>query len=452
MLSYLHLSFRSQSISSVSKKMSRQGWVAKFAALRLFLSGCETYLIAPTAWIYIKSLGQTTFFLALVLSAYNVSCIIAGPVSGFLTDRFGNPRLVFLCSCATKVFAYIIYSVNLSAYFPLFGRLLSGVGEIGVTVVLGQIALQPERESRSGNFVLLDSAYCVGAAFGPGIGSFIAFRTDILGWEINEGNSPGIVLIIIWLLFLIFAMLLPKDIWTATGAGNTEHNSTLSEDEAQKRLPNECGRKRKLLDSNSEWKPNYALLDSRLFCLIFLVFSSEVFSSTSTFYVPVLALDHFHLELIHIKLLFLNCTLFTLMIFVCIYLASNHVEDRKLVVAALSMQIPAITFLVYLAFSWDQVTAIQWYILLLYICFGMPYFAFPLANSMLSKMTPPQNATFVQGLSFGTLHGAIVISRVVVSFVFTKTSLLWYSFAMVMLWLVGMIWYAKHYKRMVPYD
>jgi hypothetical protein len=349
------------------------------------------------------------------------------------------------------VFAYIIYSVNLSAYFPLFGRLLSGVGEIGVTVLLGQIALQPERESRSGNFVLLDSAYCVGAAFGPGIGSFIAFRTNILGWEINEGNSPGIVLIIIWLLFLILAMLLPKDIWIATGARNTEHNSTLNEDEAHRRL-DECGRKEKLPDSNSKWKPNYALLDSRLFCLIFLAFSSEVFSSTSTFYVPVLALDHFHLELIHIKLLFLNCTLFTLMIFICIYLASSHVEDRKFVVAALSMQITAITFLVYFAFSWDQVTAIQWYILLLYICFGMPYFAFPLANSMLSKMTPPQNATFVQGLSYGCLHVAIVISRVVVSFVFTKTSLLWYSFAMVMLWLAGMIWYGKHYKRMVPDD
>jgi MFS family permease len=195
------------------------------------------------------------------------------------------------------VFAYIIYCVNLSAYFPLFGRLLSGVGEIGVTVVLGQIALQPERESRSGNFVLLDSAYCVGAAFGPGIGSFIAFRTDILGWEINEGNSPGIVLIIVWLLFLILAMLLPKDIWIATGARNTEHNSPLSEDEADRRL-DECGRKEKLPDSNSKWKPNYALLDSRLFCLIFLAFSSEVFSSTSTFYVPVLALNQLKMEMI----------------------------------------------------------------------------------------------------------------------------------------------------------
>ena len=428
--------------------MDRHHWITKFAALRFFLSGCETYLIAPTAWIYIKSLNQTTLFLALVLSAYNVSCIIAGPVAGFLTDHLGNPRFIFLCSCVTKVFAYIIYSINFSAYFPLFGRLISGLGEMGVTVVLGQIALQPEKESRSGNFVILDSAYCLGTVFGPGIGSFITFRKNVLGWEINEGNSPGIVLTIIWFLFFICAIHMPKDIWIATGARNFENNLTESDDEAQKRS-NESHPKRRWPESNPEKKLIYAEWDSRLFCLLFLIFSSEVFSSTSTFYVPVLALDHFHLQLIHTKLLFLNCTVFTLVLFICIYLVSKYVEERKLIVTALFMQIIAISFLTYLAFSWDQVTDVQWYFLLLYICFGMPYFAYPLANSILSKITDPRNATFIQGLSYGGLHVAIVVSRVVVSFVFTKANLLWYSFGLFILWFAGIIWYGTQYKKMV---
>ena len=429
--------------------MSRHHWIIKFAAFRFFLTGCETYLIAPTAWIYIKSLDQTTFFLALVLSAFNVGAIIAGPVSGFLTDRFGNPRLIFLCSCVTKVFAYIIYSINLSAYFPFFGRLLSGVSEMSMAVVLGQIALHPEKESRSGNFVLLDSAYCLGAVFGPGIGSFITFRKNVLGWEINEGNSPGIVLIIIWFLNLIISMVMPKDVWIVTGNRNIEHNLSLSGDEANKIL-NESHLKRRLPKSSRKKKLNNTLWDSRLFCLLFLVFSSEVFSSTSTFYVPVLALDHFHLKLIHTKLLFLNCTLFTLMSFISFYLASQYFEERKLMVAALLMQIIAISFITYLAFSWDKVTNFQWYFLLLYICFGMPYFAFPLGNSILSKITDPGNATFVQGLSYASLNSAIVISRVVVSFAFTKPTLLWYLLGLFILWSAGIIWYGTQYKRMVP--
>ena len=173
-----------------SVTMERHHLITKFAAFRCFLSGCETYLIAPTPWIYIKSLDQTKFFLALVLSAFNVGAIIAGPVSGFLTDRLGNPRLIFLFSCVTKVFAYIMYSVNLSEHFPLLGRLISGLSEMGVTVLLGQIALQPDRKNRSGNFVLTCSAYCLGVVFGPGIGNFITFRRSTLGWKINEGNSP----------------------------------------------------------------------------------------------------------------------------------------------------------------------------------------------------------------------------------------------------------------------
>ena len=429
--------------------MNRHHWITKFAALRFFLSGCETYLIAPTAWIYIKSLDQTTFFLALVLSSYNFGCIIAGPVAGFLTDQFGNPRFIFLSSSVIKVFSYIIYSINLSGYFPLFGRLTSGLGEMGVTVLLGQIALQPEKESRMGNFVILDSVYCLGTVFGPGIGSFITFRTNILGWEINEGNSPGIVLTMIWLLFFIFAMLLPIDIWIATGAGNFENNLDVSDNEAQK-SSNESDLEQRQPESSLEKKLIYALGDSRLFCLLFFFFSSEIFSSTSTFYVPVLALDHFHLQLIHTKLLFLNCTLFTLVLFICIYLVSQYVEERKLIVAALFMQIIGISFLIYLAFSWDQVTDVQWYLLLLYICFGMPYFAYPLGNSILSKITDPRNATFIQGLCYGGLHVAIVVSRVVVSFVFTKPNLLWYSFGMFILWLMGTIWYGSQYIRMVP--
>jgi len=103
-----------------------------------------------------------------------------------------------------------------------------------------------------------------------------------------------------------------------------------------------------------------------------------------------------------------------------------------------------------LAFSWDQVTDVQWYFLLLYICFGMPYFAFPLGNSILSKITNPRNATFIQGLSYGCIHAAIIVSRVVVSFVFTKANLLCYSFALFSLWLAGIIWYGTKYERMVP--
>jgi MFS family permease len=120
--------------------MGKHGWITKFTAIRFFLGGIEIYIIAPTAWYYIRSLGQTKFFLALVFTSYNVGAIIAGPLFGFITDRFGNPRFMFIFCCAMKVVASVMYSVNLSAYFPLFGRLLTGLSG-DIAILLGQVAL-----------------------------------------------------------------------------------------------------------------------------------------------------------------------------------------------------------------------------------------------------------------------------------------------------------------------
>jgi hypothetical protein len=113
-----------------------------------------------------------------------------------------------------------------------------------------------------------------------------------------------------------------------------------------------------------------------------LTFASESFLSTATFYVPVLALNHFHLELIYVKLLFLNCTLFTLLLFI-----------------------------------------------------------------LFSLFSDARNASFYQGVSYAALQSGILISRVAVSFVNTKESLIIYCFVLMFLWLLGLIRFAVHLLR-----
>ena len=115
----------------------------------------------------------------------------------------------------------------------------------------------------------------------------------------------------------------------------------------------------------------------------------------------------------------------------------------------LFLQITAISFLIALAFAWDKQMEIQCYLLLVYICLEMPYIAYPLANSLLSKITDPQNASFIQGLSYAAMHCATVITRIVVSFVFSKTSLIFNCFVLVFFWLIASIWYAVIYKRLL---
>jgi MFS family permease len=157
----------------------------------------------------------------------------------------------------------------------------------------------------------------------------------------------------------------------------------------------------KLKPAKIEW-------NSRIFCLLYLTIASEAFSSTATFYVPDLALNHFHLELIYVKLLFLNCTLFTLLVFILFSLALDYFDERKLFLVALSLQIAAFLVLTSIGFTWNHITSAQNYMLLLYICLGMPIFAYPFSNSILSNITDARNASFYQGVSYAALQSGIL--------------------------------------------
>jgi hypothetical protein len=113
------------------------------------------------------------------------------------------------------------------------------------------------------------------------------------------------------------------------------------------------------------------------------------------------------------------------------------------------MQIAAILVLTSIGFDWNHITSAQNVMLLLYICIGMPYFAFSFSNSILSKITDARNASFYQGVSYAALQSGILISRVAVGFVNTKESLIIYCFVLMFLLLLGLIWFAVHYKQFV---
>jgi hypothetical protein len=138
-----------------------------------------------------------------------------------------------------------------------------------------------------------------------------------------------------------------------------------------------------------------------------------------------------------------------LLLFILFSLPSDYFDERKLFLVALSMQIAAILVLTSIGFDWNHITSAQSYMLLLYICLGMPYFAFPFSNSILSKITDARNASFYQGMSYAALQSGILISRVAVSFVDTKESLIIYCVVLMFLWLLGLIWFAVHYKQFV---
>ena len=421
--------------------MNELGWIKAFALIRAFLGGVEEYFIASTAWHYVKSLGQTMLFLAVLMCAYHLGAIVASSVAGFITDREGNPRSIFIFACILRAVACVVYSVNLSEYFPLLGRLFSELADMSTAVLFGQIALQANEESRGGNFVLVEAAYCLGAAFGRRFGNIIAFQMYVFGWKIDEDNSPGIVLSIIWLVFLIFSLVAPKDIWMKSNEQHSEINSSSRDDEAKKCLnKGQSGRQDpKSTENDLSTAATGVFRDPRVWLLNSLVFCSELYSRSSTSYVAVSIFDRVYLQLIRTEFLFLNCTIITSLVFICLYFVSEYVDERKLVGCSIPLQIYVFILLTCFTFSPFETTDTWYYISFSYICCSMPYFLYPFVNSLLSKIANPRNATSVQGLSYASLHFAILMSRVVIIFVLTKTYLTYFYAGMIVVCLVVFI-------------
>ncbi|XP_028410656.1 uncharacterized protein LOC114533344 [Dendronephthya gigantea] len=411
-------------------------WVFAAISIRFFIDGSEEFFIAPTAWYYIKSLGETVTFLGLVLSAYPVGALLTGSIVGKLADKFGHIKFIIVMSLFMKVVANLIYAIPFSPYFPLAGRLLSGLVDGSAGVYLGQMILYTPKRHVAQVCIIYDGMFTLGSLFGPTVSVFLTFNINIFGWKIDAGNSPGIVLALIWLVLFVNALWFPKELGTKRVTDDDEEDN--SEDNGNDVLDKQYSPQTQRYGSHST-----------VFLLLYLIVLALFCSTTVTFYVPLLAQEHFHLQFLHVKLLFLVSSLFSMGLFIIFYAAAQYCGETRLLIGAMLMQVSAISMLTYFAFGWDRMFGVYGgYILIPYICLGIPYYSFSLCASLLSKVTDPKDIGFYQGSSFAASHLGFLLSRTVSSFIFNKTRLLWFCFALFLSWTLGIVWFAYEYRNL----
>ncbi|XP_046856938.1 tetracycline resistance protein, class H-like [Xenia sp. Carnegie-2017] len=421
-----------------------------YVLLRGFIDGCEISFILPTALYYIKSLEQTKEFMALVVVSYDLSALITMPLIGRIADRFGRVDILVVLCIVLKVLGNLLYSINTNAAFPLVGRIISGIGQASNGLLFRQISLYIPEKRRAGIFVIADGAYCLGTTFGPAIGTFVVFSTNIFGWKINAGNSPGIILFFTWSIFLIWSLFLSskfdvKEEWVKDEVLLEEFKTLSDPNEVAPAINHGAGQHKQ---SAELWND----CNSTVLCLFFLVFNSEAFSSISLFSTPLFAQEILHLQLIHVKLYFLNCSLTNFGLFLATYISSNYFEERNIVVFYVILQVIALPLLTCLSITWMDFNNSQYYILLSYIMLGSPFLIFSQCCSLLSKITHPTNAGFFQGVSVATIHIAYTVSRILMSFAFTRIGMIYFSFGLIVMWFIGAVWYFFAYRKLTVHE
>jgi DHA1 family tetracycline resistance protein-like MFS transporter len=106
-------------------------------------------------------------------TAFAVMQLIASPILGLLSDRFGR-RPVILISTAGAAVECLILALAPNVWWLFVGRVLTGITTASATASAAYIADVTTPEKRAAAFGLVGASFGVGFAVGPAVGGLLA--------------------------------------------------------------------------------------------------------------------------------------------------------------------------------------------------------------------------------------------------------------------------------------
>ena len=429
----MHIFFICRSLKNIvqMKFTSLNSIVVVFISLRFFFVGAEELLIVPTVWYYMEYLDESYVFLGLTVASYSTGTIVFAQFIGFLDVKLqSSSKKIIIFGSLLMLLGDLLYSIPVNGYFPLFGRFISGLGASTAPVLYGAIAKCSTNENRAKTFLFFEGIYFIGQMFGPAIGSLLTFNVNIFGWQINAGNSPAVVLAIIWCFLLALTMFLPNDL-----IGVSESDKDMcSEDET--------GQSKTVADNIIACpKPIVFSLYYSIFVFVFLYY-------TLTFNVPLLAVHQLGLNLADVKLVFMDASIFGCLAFLATYLLVQWISQHNILGFGIVSLVVPLTTLFYFALNWNKnIPVYAAYLLLVSLAVSTGNAVnFSLIGSLITKLTPVNSASFYQSIMFTVLHVAMILSRVTAGVTFSKTLMLYNCCGLTIAWLIAVVWFCIEYK------
>ncbi|KAM8953069.1 major facilitator superfamily domain-containing protein 8-like [Pelodytes ibericus] len=177
------------------------------------LSGIEYAVILPTVWMYLQSLDAQPFFLGLVLSAFSLTELLAGPLFGYWSDRTGQTKTVILLSNCFEIAGNFMYFVGISKWFLLGSRLVAGVGAGAGASIFGYLTRTSSAEERVPVFAVAMACRQAGLLIGPAFNVFLRYCNFHLGpFHVDKFSAPGIFMCALWALMQIMVVFMFYDL------------------------------------------------------------------------------------------------------------------------------------------------------------------------------------------------------------------------------------------------
>jgi DHA1 family tetracycline resistance protein-like MFS transporter len=126
-------------------------------------------LIASVAHL---KLDDASGFVGLFASSWALMQLLASPVQGALSDRFGRRPVILVSNCGMGM-NYVLMALAPNLTVLWIGRLISGACAGSIPAAMAYLADITPPERRAASFGLIGAAFSVGFMIGPGLGGVL---------------------------------------------------------------------------------------------------------------------------------------------------------------------------------------------------------------------------------------------------------------------------------------
>ena len=130
-------------------------------------------IILPLLPFYSERLGASPTVVGAIVSIYAVFQLIAGPILGQLSDRFGR-RPVLLLSQAGTLAGFLILAFSTQVWMVFLSRAIDGATAGNLTTAQAYISDVTKPENRAKSFAIIGVAFGFGFLVGPAISGYLS--------------------------------------------------------------------------------------------------------------------------------------------------------------------------------------------------------------------------------------------------------------------------------------
>jgi MFS transporter, DHA1 family, tetracycline resistance protein len=141
--------------------------------LTIFVNLVGFGIIIPLLPFYAETFGASPLAIGLLFAIFSLAQLLAAPVLGDLSDRFGR-RPVLIMSLAGTVVSFVILALAQSMAMLFVARLVDGLSGGSISTARAYVADVTEPKNRARAYGLIGAAFGLGFILGPAISGVLA--------------------------------------------------------------------------------------------------------------------------------------------------------------------------------------------------------------------------------------------------------------------------------------